>query len=144
MPWSTWKRLVQKNDGFFFFLPTVNAYQYLTSWKVCDWSGHIFGAGVSLRSLTKKDGYVTLFHCSWRSAWYQICGIRVAIACGIRGWRNLGFYAWTSSCLVNIIMKPTSSSTQGQPTPRKIRLKVAFGPLFPTANNFSWVGICFI
>ena len=28
--------------------------------------------------------------------------------------------------------------------PRKIRFKVAFGPLFPTANIFWWVGIGFI
>ena len=38
----------------YFFLPTVNAYQYLTSLKVCDWSGHIFGASDSPRSLTTK------------------------------------------------------------------------------------------
>ena len=38
----------------FFFLPTINAYQYLTSSKVCDWSGHIFGASASPRSSTKK------------------------------------------------------------------------------------------
>ena len=44
----------------------------------------------------------------------------------------------------NIIMKPTNSPTQGQPNPRKSRLKVAIGPLFPTANNFSWVGAGFI
>ena len=44
---------------------------------------------------------------------------------------------------VNIIMKPTNCPTQGQPNPRKNWLKVAIGPLFPTANNFSWVGICF-
>ena len=37
---------------------------------------------------------------------------------------------------VNIIMKPTNSPTQGQPNPKKIRLKVAFGPLFPTAKYF--------
>ena len=37
-----------------FFLPTVNGYQYLTSLKVCDWSGRIFGASASARSLTKK------------------------------------------------------------------------------------------
>ena len=30
------------------------------------------------------------------------------------------------------------------PTIRKIRSKVAFGTLFPAANNFSWVGIGFI
>ena len=43
-------------------------------------------------------------------------------------------------------MKPTNSPTQGQPNPRKIinRLKVAIGAPFPTARNFSWVGICFI
>ena len=35
-------------------------------------------------------------------------------------------------------MKPTLAN------PRKTRLKVALGPLFPTANNFSWVGIDFI
>ena len=37
-------------------------------------------------------------------------------------------------------MKPTNSPTQGQPNPRKIRLKVTFGPLFPKVNSFSWVG----
>ena len=37
-----------------FFLAGVNAYQCLTSLKVCDWSGHIFGASASPRSLTKK------------------------------------------------------------------------------------------
>ena len=37
-----------------FFLPTVNAYQYLTFLKVCDWSGHIFGASTSPRPFTKK------------------------------------------------------------------------------------------
>ena len=41
-------------------------------------------------------------------------------------------------------MKPTNSPTQGQPNPRKIRVKAAFGPLFPTANNCRWVGIDFI
>ena len=40
-------------------------------------------------------------------------------------------------------MKPTNSPTPGQPNPRKNRLKVAFGPLFPTANTLSWVGIDF-
>ena len=53
MPWSTWKRLVQNKKWVIFFLPTVNAYQYLTSLKVCAWSGHIFGASASPRSLTK-------------------------------------------------------------------------------------------
>ena len=45
---------------------------------------------------------------------------------------------------INIIMKPTNPPTQGQPNPRKIGLKVAFGPLFPTEINFSWVRIGFI
>ena len=27
----------------------------------------------------KTAGYVTLSHCSWRSAWYQTCDIRVAV-----------------------------------------------------------------
>ena len=45
---------------------------------------------------------------------------------------------------MNIVMKPTNSPTQGQPNPRKNSLKVAFGPLFPTANIFSWVGIGFM
>ena len=44
---------------------------------------------------------------------------------------------------INITMKPTNSPTQGQPNPRKNRLKVAFGTLFPTANNFSCVRIDF-
>ena len=41
-------------------------------------------------------------------------------------------------------MKPSNSPTQGHPNARKIRLKVAFRPLFPTANSFSWVRIGFI
>ena len=46
---------------------------------------------------------------------------------------------------INIVMKPSNSPTQGHnPTQEKIGQKVAFGPLFPTAYNFSWVGIGFI
>ena len=45
---------------------------------------------------------------------------------------------------MNIILKTSNSPTQCQPNPRKIRLKVAFGQLFPTANSFSWVRIVFI
>ena len=37
-----------------------------------------------------------------------------------------------------------NSPTQGQPNLRKNRLKVAFGPLFPTEVNFLWVRIGFI
>ena len=57
-----------ENKWVFFSLPTVNAYLLSTSLKVCDWSGHTFGASTSPRSLTKDLLYVTLFHCSWRSA----------------------------------------------------------------------------
>ena len=56
-------KLVQK--GHFYF-STENAYQNLTFVKVCDWSGHVFGASASPRS-TKKMA-VTLFRYSWRSA----------------------------------------------------------------------------
>ena len=38
-------------------------------------------------------------------------------------------------------MKPTNSPTQGQLNQKKNRSSVAFGPLFPTANDVSWVGI---
>ena len=59
-----------------------------------------------------------------------------------------GCLRFTKFCWVgkhaNIIMKPMNSPTQGQPNPRKIRLKVAFGPLFPTRDIFWWVGIDFI
>ena len=54
MPWSTWKRMVQKKKWVIFFLSTVNSYLLLISLKVCDWSGHIFGASTSPRSFTKK------------------------------------------------------------------------------------------
>ena len=50
----------------------------------------------------------------------------------------IGCLRYTKLCWVakhiNIIMKPTNPPTQGQPNPWKIRLKVAFGPLFPTAK----------
>ena len=59
---------LEEERGHFFFLSTVNAYQYRTFLKVCDWSGHIFGFNASPRSLTKHV-YVARFHCSWQSAW---------------------------------------------------------------------------
>ena len=34
--------------------------------------------------------------------------------------------------------------TDEHPNPRQSRVKWHFGTLFPTANNFSWVGIDFI
>ena len=45
---------------------------------------------------------------------------------------------------ITIIMKPTNSPTQGQPKPMKIRLEVAFGPVFLSTFFFSWAGIGFI
>ena len=58
------------------------------------------------------------------------------------------FAIYTKFCWVgkhiNIIMKPSNSPSQGQTNPRKNRVKVAFGPLFPTEINFSWVGISLI
>ena len=50
--WSRKKRVIV-------FLSTVNAYQYLTSLEV--WSGHIFGASASPRSLTKKQAMTPSF-----------------------------------------------------------------------------------
>ena len=41
---------------------------------------------------------------------------------------------------INIITKPTNPPTQGQPNPRKIRLKVAFGPPFAAATFFRGLG----
>ena len=56
-------------------LSAVNAWLLLTSSKVCECSGHIFGAiSANPTSLTSQSevlnqitGYVTLFRCSWRS-----------------------------------------------------------------------------
>ena len=51
-PGSGWSR---KKKAIFFFLPAVDAYTiYCWPLKVCDWSGHIFGASANPRSLTKK------------------------------------------------------------------------------------------
>ena len=45
----------KKRSGKVCFLPTANAYLLLlTSLKVFDWSGHIFGASARPRSLTKE------------------------------------------------------------------------------------------
>ena len=61
----------------------------MTILKACGWSGHSFAASASPRPST-KTGYGTFSRWSLRSLWYQIYGIQIAIACGIRGWRNLG------------------------------------------------------
>ena len=102
-PGSGWPRK-RKLDRSFCFRPAVNAYLLVTSSKVCDWSGHIFGASASPRSLTKKSVYGTLFHCSWRLAWYQICDIRPDNECCIRGWRSSGFYARSSSYMYQVFI----------------------------------------
>ena len=53
MPWSSWKRLVQKKTAIF-FSSYCKCLALLTSLNACDGSGHIFGASTSPRSLTKK------------------------------------------------------------------------------------------
>ena len=57
---------------------------------------------------------------------------------------TIGCLRYTKFCWVgehiNVIMKPSNSPTQGQPNPRKNSLNVAFGPLFPTANDFRGLG----
>ena len=60
MPWSTWKRLVQKTKMGQFF-SSYGKCLLLTSLKACDWSGHIFGASASPinKSFKKKSGYAT-------------------------------------------------------------------------------------
>ena len=45
------------------------------------------------------------------------------------GWLRRTKFCWVGKH-INIIMKPTNSSTQGQTNPRKNRLKVVLGPLF--------------
>ena len=50
------------------------------------------------------------------------------------GWETYKYYYET-------VELPNPRPTQ--PLPKK-GLKMAFGPLFPTANIFSWVGIGFI
>ena len=56
------------------FLPTVNARLSLTSLKACDWSGHIFGASASPRSLTKKKlAMPPHYACrGGQHVWYQV------------------------------------------------------------------------
>ena len=64
--------------------------------------------------------------------------------CGTIGCLRYSKLCWVGK-RVNIIMKPTNSPSQGQPNPRKSRLKVAFGPLFPTANCFfRGLGLIFV
>ena len=93
MPWSTCNRLVQKK--MFCCFPTETPGLWLTFLKACGRWGHVYRHQRQSyeQFLNKKPGYVTLFHCSWRPAWYQICGIRGDITCGIHG----GTFFWTIS-----------------------------------------------
>ena len=85
MPWSTCERLVQKKKGSSFFLPAVNAWLLFTSLEACDWSGHIFGASASPRSLPNKlaMSLSSTVHGGQHDA--KCVSFEVAIACDIRG-----------------------------------------------------------
>ena len=50
MPWSTWKRPVQKEKKNFKRKRLAN----IDLFEDCDWAGHIFGASASPRSITKS------------------------------------------------------------------------------------------
>ena len=52
MPWSTWKRPVQKKKKINIIF--LRKRLLLISLKACNWSGQIFGASASPSSLTKK------------------------------------------------------------------------------------------
>ena len=107
MPWSTWKRLVQNKNGSF-FLPAVNAYLLLTSLKVCDWSGDIFGASARPRSLTKKTGCHPLpltVHGGQHDTKYVTFELLMHAALN-RGWRSLGFTLEPARIEVSILFPP--------------------------------------
>ena len=48
------------------------------------------------------------------------------------------------STVPGIPVNRRTSQPEANPTQEKLGKKVAIGPLFPTANIFSWVGIGFI
>ena len=58
---------------------------------------------------------------------------------------SLGCFRFTNFCWVgnhiNIIMKPTNSPSQGQPNPRKIRLKWHLGHFFPQQIFYRGLGL---
>ena len=85
------------------------------------------------------DPNIQWLGCSLSMQWLKLEWLRSSPSIGCL--RFTQFSVGLENIPVTIIMKPTNSSTQGQPNPRKIRLKVACGPLFPTANIISWVGI---
>ena len=71
--------------------------------------------------------------------------LSVSLGSSEKNAKNQGVLRFAKFCWVgkhiNVIMKPTNSPTQ--PKKSCCRLKIAFGPLFPTANIFSWVKIGF-
>ena len=102
------------------FFSRVNAYLLLTSLKVCDWSGHIFGASASPRSLIKKmamspsssvhggqhdNKYVT-FELLMRAAFVadEIRGFMLEPAC-------MHYENVFSLCSRLVFLKPLESST---------------------------------
>ena len=100
MPWGTCNRLIQKRKEPKMLFPYGNAWRLSTSLKDCGRWGHVFAASASPRvGPNGKSGHVTLFRCLWWSGRYQICDIRVSIACGIRGGEDSPRSTWTNSLL---------------------------------------------
>ena len=97
-------------------------------------SRHMFIAwGMRLTQLTDR----------WVS-WCPSHGVRPRV-CIFHSNKVFAIYQIHSGWKTHInTIEPTNSPTQGQPNPRTKWLRVAKMPLFPTANNFSWVGIDFI
>ena len=96
MPWSSWKRLVPKKNGLVFLPTTVN---HMYCWPLRKYviGRDTLSALAPVLGPQQKYDHVTLFHCCFRGQHDAKYDIRVADACGIRGWRSLGFCAWTSS-----------------------------------------------
>ena len=82
-----------------------NAWSLLTFMKACGQWGPLAPA----LGLVQKTGHVTLFDCSWRSVWYQLCDIRVDSTNSIRRGENYRRLTWTSSYAAPV-----------QPAPRKV------------------------
>ena len=76
---GTWKGRKKNVNKKIYIYSCENACDhYLAFVKTCGRWGHVFATSASPRSWTKKAGYVTLLHCSWRSVRYWICDIRAA------------------------------------------------------------------
>ena len=90
MPWSTWTRLVQEKMTIF-FLPTANAWQFLTSFKACDWCD-TFSALAPVLAPEQK-----YWRCHHLSPFMAVSTIP-KIWHSRHSWlTKLGFCAWTSS-----------------------------------------------